>query len=78
MIIELIRNSSLNDRDKILLNMLYGNPRVAILLTDKNNKEEVLGDELLIGDKTLAEYKLSEHLPPKQDTPGEIDRYFLH
>lgn len=78
MIIELIRNSSLSDNDKILLNISYGNPRVAMLLTDKNDKEEFLGGELLISDKTIAGYKLSEHLPVQEDTLEDIDRYFLH
>mgnify|MGYP001561408895 CR=1 FL=1 len=42
------------------------------------NKEEVCSDELLISDKTLDGYKLSEHLPAQEDTPEDIDRYFLH
>mgnify|MGYP001558368655 CR=1 FL=1 len=78
MILELIRNSSLNDNDKCLLNVLYGNPRVAILSPIKTTEEEVCGGELLISDKTLARYKTSEHLPAQEDTPEDIDRYFLH
>lgn len=78
MAVELIRNSSLDNDDRAFLNVVCGDPELYVLIADKKTKEEVLGDELLISDKTLAGYKLSEHLPAQEDTAEDIDRYFLH
>ncbi len=72
MALELIRNSSLNDDDKILLNILYGNPRVAILSPIKTTKEEVSDDELILGGKSLVRQSLPEW--PRDDiSVGEED-----
>ena len=72
MALELIRNSSLNDDDKILLNILYGNPRVAILSPIKTTKEEVSDDELILGGKSLVRQSLPEW--PRYDiSVGEED-----
>ena len=53
MILELIRNSSLHDDDKALLNVVFGDPRVNVFsLTKTTTREEVFGDELSTGSKT--------------------------
>lgn len=76
MIIELIRNSSLNDDDKWLLNV-YDIP-MAILLTPTKTKEEIFSDELILGGKQLIQQSFSEWPRTSEDnsTLSEADKYF--
>jgi len=64
MTLDLIRNSSLNDDDKALLNAVFGNPRVNVFSPTKTTKEEVFGDELP-GNKILVPSELNEW--PRKD-----------
>lgn len=71
MIVESIRNSSLDDYHKCLLNILCGNPRVAILVTPTKTKEEKFSDELILSNKKQPVQKKIVQKIPYGEWPGK-------
>jgi len=77
MTLELIRNSSLSNDDKALLNVVYGDPRVNVFSPTKTTtREEVFGDELVLSGDTVTKSKTPTEPEPEDDSV--IDRYHFH